>query len=33
MHYPLVDDLRRFHSEPHYHELRFLSLPTAWFTR
>ena len=33
MHYPLIDDLRRFHSEPHYHELRFLSLPTAWFTR
>lgn len=33
MHYPLVDELRRFRSEPDYHELRFLSLPTAWFTR
>lgn len=33
MHYPIVDGLRRFESEPHYHELRFMSLPTAWFTR
>jgi len=33
MHYPIVEELRRFQSEPHYHELRFVSLPTAWFTR
>lgn len=33
MHYPIRDELRRFLSEPHYHELRFVSLPTVWFTR
>lgn len=33
MHYPIVEELRRFHSKPHYHELRFVSLPTTWFTR